>query len=73
MFYLILDSMFRSNMEEIESRFGYLLISVRSALEANNVKVEEFHQLLVTMFHRDDCIPTTNFCEIFDSVTVNNL
>lgn len=65
--------MFRSNEEEIESRFAYLLISVQSALEANNVNVEEVRQVLITMFHRDDCIPTTNLCEIFNSVTVNNL
>ena len=65
--------MFRSNEEEIESRFGYLLIKVQSALKSNNVNARDVHQLLVTIFHRDDCIPNTTLEDIFTAVRRNNL
>ena len=64
-----------SNEKEIESRFVYLLDSIQSLLEINNVTGENVRQFLVRMFRRaGDCIPKTNkISDIFDSVTVNNL
>ena len=65
--------MFRSNEEEIDSRFGYLLTDVRSTLEFNHVEVEDVRQVLVAVFHREDCLPRTNLTDLFNAVTVNRL
>ena len=67
--------MISSNEKEIESRFVYLLDSIQSLLETNNVTGENVRQFLVRMFHRaGDCIPRTDkISDIFDSVTINNL
>ena len=64
-----------SNEMEIKSRFAYLLGSIQYALEANNVTGEDVRQFLVRMFcQAGDCIPKTDkICDIFDSITVNNL
>ena len=66
--------MCRSNEEEIKGRFAYLLSSVQSALEANNVKVEDVHNLLLGLFPCfNDCIPKTNLSDIFNAATANKL
>lgn len=65
--------MLRSNLEEIESRFSALLYSVRCALEANHVQVDYVRQILIGIFHRDDCIPRTSLEDIFSSVTAHKL
>ena len=65
--------MTQSNLEDIESRFSALLYSVRCALEANNVQVDHVRQILIGIFHRDDCIPRTNIEEIFSAVTAHKL
>ena len=67
------DSMLRSNLEDIESRFSDLLYSVRCALEANNVQVDHVRQILIGIFHRDDCIPRSTLEEIFSAVTAHKL
>ena len=73
MYLCFIDSMFRSNEEEIKGRFAYLLISVESALEANHVKVEDVRKFIIEMFRcRDDCIPKSNLSDIFNAVSVNN-
>ena len=65
--------MIQSNLEDIESRFSELLYSVRCTLEANNVQVDYVRQILIGIFHRDDCIPRTNLEEIFSAVTAHKL
>ena len=65
--------MLQSNLDEIKSRFSELLISVRYALEANNVQVDDVRQILIGIFNRDDCIPRTNLVEIFSAVTAHKL
>ena len=71
---LVLEmTMIRSNIEEIKSRFSTLLLSVRSALEEEHIKVEDVRQMLIGIFQRDDCIPSTNFVEIFNALTTNYL
>lgn len=65
--------MISSNEEEIKSRFACLLISVQSALKINHVEVSDVHQLLLTMFRPEECIPKTNLSDIFNAVTTKNL
>ena len=65
--------MLRSNLEDIESRFSELLYSVRCALEASNVEVDHVRQILIGIFHREDCIPRTNLADVFSAVTAQNL
>ena len=67
--------MISSNEAEIKSRFIFLLGSIQSALEANNVMGETVRQFLAGMFHDlEDCIPKTDkISDIFHYVTVNNL
>ena len=47
-------NMFRSNKEDIKSRFGILLTSVKAALEANHVATNDVHTVLVAMFSWSD-------------------
>ena len=65
--------MFRSNEVAINSHFGYLLTDVRSVLEFNHVKVDDVRQVLIAIFHREDCLPQTNLKDLFNAVTVNKL
>lgn len=67
--------MLKSNLEEIKSRFSDLLISVRYALEANNVQVDDLCQMLFDIFDldADDCIPGTNLVQIFKAVSARRL
>ena len=67
--------MFDSNEEDIKSRFATLLISVRSALEANHYPTNDVRSILVGMFaESDDYIPRTNRLEeIFDAATHHRL
>ena len=44
------ETMFRSNEEDIKSRFAILLTSVKSALEANHVATNDVRTVLVGMF-----------------------
>ena len=63
------ETMFRSNLEDIKSRFATLLRSVQSALEANYVTIEDVYAVLVGMLNCGDDIPKTNLDDIFSSVT----
>ena len=59
-------AMFNSSLEDIQSRFATLLISVRSALEANHYPTSDIRSILVGMFAgSDDYIPRINLEEIF--------
>ena len=64
------EAMFRSNLEDIKSRFAVLLQSIQSALEANNVTKEAVRGVLVGMYPNcEDCVPKTNMEEIFAAAT----
>ena len=63
------EAMFRSNLEDIKSRFAFLLMKVWSALEANNVDPIDVHSVLVGIFDCGDCLPKTNLEEMFTAVT----
>ena len=63
------EAMFRSNLEDIKSRFAYLLQDVRSALEANHVATSDVHGVLIGMLNCGHCVPNTNLEDIFTAVT----
>ena len=63
------ETMFRSHLEDIKSRFATLLRSIRSALEANHVTTEAVYAVLVGMLSCGDDIPKTNLEDIFSTVT----
>ena len=67
------EAMFRSNLEDIKSRFAILLQSVQLALEANRVTPQDVYAVLVGMFGCRDLIPKTNLEEIFTAVTSQRL
>ena len=67
------EAMFRSNLEDIKSRFAILLRSVQLALEANHVSPQDVHAVLVGMFGCRDLIPKTNLEEMFTAVTSQHL
>ena len=68
------ESMFRSNMEDIKSRFTVLLQSIQSTLEANHVTIEAVHGILVGMYPDcEDHIPKTNMEDIFAAATRHKL
>ena len=67
------EAMFRSNLEDIKSRFAILLRSVQLALEANRVTPQDVHAVLVGMFGCRDLIPKTNLEEMFTAVTSQHL
>ena len=67
------EAMFRSNLEDIKSRFAILLRSVQLALEANHVTPEDVYAVLVGMFGCGDLIPKTNLEEMFTAVTNQRL
>ena len=68
------ETMFRSNLEDIKSRFAILLTSVKSALEANHVATNDVRTILVGMFTwSDNYIPNTNLEEIFSAASRHNL
>ena len=70
----ISETMSRSNLEDIKSRFANLLIEVKSALEANHVAANDVRTVLVGMFTgSDNYIPKTNLEEMFDAATRHNL
>ena len=67
-------AMFNSSLEDIQSRFATLLISVRTALEANHYPTSDIRAILVGMFTESDkYIPKTNLEEIFDAATCHRL
>ena len=67
-------TMFRSNLEDIRSRFSALLIDVRLALESNHIATSNVRTILVGMFPKcDKYIPKTNLEEIFDAATHHEL
>lgn len=66
----VTETMDCSNLEDIKSRFAYLLTCVKSALEANHVSTNDVHSVLVGMFPGSDkYIPNTNLDEIFRAAT----
>lgn len=67
--------MLRSNLEEIKSRFSDLLVSVRYALEANNVQIDDLCQILTDILDLgiDNVIPRTNLAEIFTTISHKKL
>ena len=74
-YYLIYigSSFYRSNVEDIQSRFANLLISVKTALEDKPVKVEDVHQVLVQITGCERCLPCTSICEIFSVASARKL
>ena len=62
-------------MEEIKSRFSDLLLSVRHALEANNVQVDDLRQILTGILDLgiDNFIPKTDLADIFAAVSDQRL
>ena len=74
LYYFYIGSSFkRSNVEDIQSRFADLLISVKSALEDKPVKVEDVHQVLVQITGCERCLPCTSICEIFSVASERKL
>ena len=68
------ETMSRSNLEDIKSRFANLLIEMKSALEANHVATNDVRSILVGMFPGSDpYIPKTNLEEIFDAASRHDL
>ena len=67
------EKMFRSNLEDIKSRFAILLRSVRLALEANHVTPEDVYAVLIEMFDCGDFLPKTNLEEMFTAMTSQRL
>ena len=68
------EAMFRSNLEDIKSRFAVLLQSIQAALEANNVTKESVRGVLVGMYPNcEDNVPTTNMGEIFTAASRHKL
>ena len=67
------ESMFRSNLEDIKSRFAILLRSVQLVLEANHITPEDVYAVLVGMFGCGGLIPKTNLEEMFTAVTSQRL
>ena len=66
--------MFRSNLEEIKSKFTVLLQCIQSALEANNVTKEAVRSILVGMYPNcEEHIPNTNMGEIFAAASHHKL
>ena len=62
--------MFRSNLDEIKSRFADLLSSIKSALKANDVTVDRVHGILVEISDcRSNLIPKTNLDELFTAAS----
>jgi hypothetical protein len=67
-------AMFRSNSEDIKSRFAVLLRSVQLALENNHVTPEDVHAVLVGIFPGcQDLIPKISLDEMFTAVTSQRL
>ena len=68
------EFMFRSNLEDIKSRFAILLQSIQAALEANHVTIEAVRSVLVGMYPNCEVhIPRTNMEEIFSAATRHKL
>ena len=68
------EAMFRSNLEDIQSRFAILLQSVQSALETHHVAPTDVHGVLIAMFGcGTDCLPKTNLEEMFKAATSQSL
>ena len=68
------EAMFRSNLEDIKSRFAVLLRSVQLTLEANHVTPEDVYAVLVGMYPNcEDSIPKTNIDEIFAAASRHKL
>ena len=67
------EAMFRSNLEDIQSRFAILLQSVRSALEEYGVAPKVVHDVLIAMSDCGDCLPNTNLEEMFKAATSQRL
>ena len=68
------EYMFRSNLEDIKSRFAILLQSIQYALEANHVTILAVRGVLVGMCPNcEDHIPKTNMEEIFAAATRHKL
>jgi hypothetical protein len=67
--------MLQSNIEEIKGRFSVLVTSVRYALEANNVQIDDVYQTLTDILDLgiDNSIPRTNLAEIFTAVSNKKL
>ena len=62
-------------MEEIKSRFSDLLLSVRYALEKNNVQIDDLRQILTDILDLgiDNFIPRSNLAEIFMALSDHKL
>ena len=67
------EVMFRSNLEDIQSRFAVLLQNVQSALKANHIASVDVHGVLIGMFSSGDCLPKTNLEEMFTAATSQRL
>jgi hypothetical protein len=67
------EAMFRSNLEDIKSRFAILRREVQVALVENHVTPEDVYAVLVEMFGCRDLIPKTSLEEMFTAVTSQRL
>ena len=68
------EAMFRSNLEDIKSRFAVLQQNIGSTLEANHVTVQAVRGVLVGMYPNcEDHIPKTNMEDIFSAATRHKL
>lgn len=57
-------------LQKIKGQFASLLIEVRSAMEAHQVKMVDVHQFLVTFFQDDSHIPeVSNLAKLFNIIT----
>ena len=59
---------------KIKRQFASLLVEVRSAMEARQVKMVDVHQFLVSFFQGDCCIPeVSDLAKMFNMITVAKL
>ena len=55
---------------KIKRQFASLLVEVRSAMEARQVKMVDVHQFLVSFFQGDCCIPeVSDLAKMFNIIT----
>ena len=62
--------MTRTVLRKIRSQFASLQVKVRSAMEAQQVKVSDVHQFLVSFFQSECCIPEApDLTKLFNIIT----
>ena len=65
------EAMFRSNLEDIRSRFAILLAEIKRTLKAkDDIATEDVHAVIIGMYPKcSESVPNTNLDEIFTTAT----